>query len=132
MSNSAISSSLSFTPYSGGRRTTPPGGPQPLPSPLKRTGQGPIMRYNSDSTSSPRPAKGIFHSFSIVQHNSLGSWDVFLSLMNSFSQLPSPPMIVALQDPPVRRGQLPSFSTYKCFHPPAANPEWPSMSTPTC
>jgi len=47
---------------------------------------------------------------------------VFLSLMNSISQLTSPPMIVALQDPPVRRGQLPSFSTYKCFHPSFAKP----------
>jgi len=66
---------------------------------------------------SPRPARGTLRSFSIIQHNSLESWDVFLSLMNSISQLASPPMIVALQDPPVRRGQLPSFSTYKCFHP---------------
>jgi len=75
------------------------------------------MQYNGSPSMSPRPARGSLRSFSIVQHNSLGSWDVFLSLMNSISQLTSPPMIVALQDPPVRRGQLPSFSTYKCFHP---------------
>jgi len=75
------------------------------------------MHYTDSSNLPPRPARGTSRSFSIVQHNSLGSWDVFLSLMNSFSQLTSPPMIIALQDPPVRRGQLPSFSTYKCFHP---------------
>ena len=42
---------------------------------------------------------------------------MFLSLMNSLSFLPSPPMIVALQDPPVRNGKLPSFSSWRCFHP---------------
>jgi len=75
------------------------------------------MQYNGSPSMSPRPARGTLRSFSIVQHNSLESWDVFLSLMNSISQLASPPMIVALQDPPVRRGQLPSFSTYRGFHP---------------
>jgi len=80
------------------------------------------MQYNSSSIMPPRPARGTLRSFSIVQHNSLGSWDVFFSLMNSVNQLTSPPMIVALQDPPVRRGQLPSFSTYKCFHPSSLKP----------
>jgi len=78
------------------------------------------MPNNNSSTLSPRPARVILYSFSIIQHNSLVSWDVCLSLMNSLSQLSSPPMIVALQDPRLRRGQLPSFSTYKCFHPPLA------------
>jgi len=80
------------------------------------------MHYNDNSIPSHRPAGVTSCSFSIVQHNSLGSWDVFLSLMNSFSQSASPPMIVALQDPPVRGGQLPSFSTYKCFHPSCPKP----------
>jgi len=80
------------------------------------------MQYNNSSHSSLRPARGTFRSFSIVQHNSLASWDVFLSLMNRFDQLTSPPMIVALQDPPVRRGLLPSFSTYKCFNSPSTKP----------
>jgi len=80
------------------------------------------MQYTDSPNLSPRPARRTSRSFSIVQHNSLGSWDVFLSLMNSFGQLTSPPMIVALQDPPVRRGQLPSFSTYKCFHPSSPKP----------
>ena len=47
---------------------------------------------------------------------------MFLSLMDSLSLLPSPPMIIALQDPPVRSGKLPSFSSWKCFHPPHKRP----------
>ena len=31
-------------------------------------------------------------------------------------------MVVALQDPPVRNGRLPSFSSWKCFHPPHKRP----------
>ena len=42
--------------------------------------------------------------------------------MNSVNQLTSPPMIVALQDPPIRRGHLQVFSTYKCFHPSSPKP----------
>ena len=42
---------------------------------------------------------------------------MFLSLMSGFSLLPASPMIVSLQDPPVRNGKLPSFSSWKCFHP---------------
>jgi len=77
---------------------------------------------SSTLSSSPQQAKGIYRCFSIVQPNSLGSWDLFLSLFGSFALLPSPPMIVALQDPPFRRGKLPSFSLYKCFHPPVSKP----------
>ena len=47
---------------------------------------------------------------------------MFLSLMSSLSSLPSPPMVVALQDPPVRNGKLPFFSSWKCFHPPHKRP----------
>ena len=63
-----------------------------------------------------------FSSFPIVQHNSLGSWDVFLSLMDSLDCLHPTPLIVALQYPPVRNGRLPSYSTYKNFHPPVSRP----------
>ena len=70
----------------------------------------------------PPPAGGVSLSLSIVQHNSLGSWDVFLSLMSSLSLLHPAPMIVALQDPPVRSRKLPSFSSWKCFHPPHNRP----------
>ena len=73
-------------------------------------------------SSPPSPADGVVSFLSIVQHNSLGSWDVFLSLMGSLSLLPSPPMIIALQDPPVRSGKLPLFSSWKCSHPPFKRP----------
>jgi len=56
--------------------------------------------------------------FTLVQHNCLGSWDVFISLFGSFSQLALPPSIVALQDPPVYRGKLPSFNLFTVFSPP--------------
>ena len=47
---------------------------------------------------------------------------MFLSLTSSLSLLSSPPMIIALQDPPVRNGKLLSFSTWKCFLPPHKRP----------
>src|SRR5437588_10328554 len=64
---------------------------------------------------SPHP---ILKQLSIVQHNSLGSWDVFLSLFNSFRGLPQSPQLVFLQDPPFYRGRLPIFSGFKAFAPP--------------
>ena len=57
----------------------------------------------------------------LVKHNSLGSWDVFLSLFNSFVGLP-PVDIVLLQDPPSRKGFLPSFTGYKSFCSPTPRP----------
>ena len=63
------------------------------------------------------PCQGI----TLVQHNSLGSWDVFLSLFNSFVGLP-PVDIVLLQDPPSRKGFLPSFAGFKSFCPPVPKP----------
>src|ERR1700709_2211875 len=54
---------------------------------------------------------------SFVQHNCLGSRDVFLSLFNSFQKLPSPPHLVLLQDPPDFRNRLPSFAFYKASAP---------------
>jgi len=43
---------------------------------------------------------------------------VFLSLFGSFTQLAQPSSIVALQDPPVYRGKLPSFNSFTVFSPP--------------
>ena len=63
------------------------------------------------------PCQGI----TLIQHNSLGSWDVFLSLLNSFVGLP-PVDIVMLQDPPSRKGFLPSFAGFKSFCPPSPKP----------
>ena len=44
---------------------------------------------------------------------------MFLSLFGSFTQLAHPPSIVAVQDPPVYRGKLPSFGSFTVFSPPA-------------
>jgi len=65
-----------------------------------------------DSPPLPKP-------FTLIQHNCLGTWDVFLSLFGSFTQLAHPPSIVALQDPQVYRGRLPSFCLFTVFSPPA-------------
>jgi len=59
---------------------------------------------------------------SIVQHNCLGSWNVFLSLFESFKETTTYPSIVLLQDPPVNRAHLPSFNGFKSFFPPARKP----------
>jgi len=58
----------------------------------------------------------------LVQHNSLGSWDVFLSLISSFTEGSSRADIVLLQDPPSSKGFLPSFQGFKSFAPPIARP----------
>jgi len=90
------------------------------------------MQYNDSSNLSPRPARRTSRSFSIVQHNSLGSWDVFLSVKNSFGQLTSPPMIVALQDPLSGEAISPPslHTSVSTPHPPGQG--WLSTSTPTC
>ena len=58
---------------------------------------------------------------SIVQHNSLGSWDVFLSLFESLVGSPHTD-IVLLQDPPSSKGFLPRFAGFKSFAPPSPRP----------
>src|SRR5437879_3512140 len=63
---------------------------------------------------SPNP---ILKQLFFVQHNSLGSWDVFLSLFNSFRGLLQSPQLVFLQDPPFYRNRLPVFSGFKAFAP---------------
>src|SRR5207302_9052825 len=78
------------------------------------------MSVSPDET--PAPSGPSVHptlkQLSIVQHNSLGSWDVFLSLFNSFKGLPQSPQLVFLQDPPFYRNRLPVFSGFKAFAPP--------------
>src|SRR6195952_4468164 len=58
---------------------------------------------------------------SLVQHNSLGSWNVFLSLFHSLTSGP-PVDFVLLQDPPVSKGFLASFAGFKSFAPPVFKP----------
>jgi len=55
----------------------------------------------------------------LVQHNSQGSWDVFLSLFSSLAEGPTAD-IVLLQDPPSSKGFLLSFSGFTSFAPPVA------------
>ena len=63
------------------------------------------------------PAKNL----TLVQHNSLGSWDVFLSLFSSLIE-GSPIDFVLLQDPPSSKGFLPCYAGFKSFAPPVARP----------
>ena len=72
-------------------------------------------RYPEDRRQAP------VRKLTLVQHNTLGSWDVFLSLFNSFIGF-SPVDIVLLQDPPVCRGFTPSFAGFKSFAPPVPKP----------
>jgi len=77
---------------------------RPMPPPL---GQGPA----------PAPA-----FLSIIQHNCLGSWNVFLSLFESYKEATTYPSIVLLQDPPVNKAHLPSFNGFKSFFAPVRKP----------
>ena len=60
-------------------------------------------------------------NLTLVQHNSLCCWDVFLSMFNSFIEL-SLVDIVLLQDPPVYHGFLPSIAAFKAFAPTVPKP----------
>jgi len=63
-------------------------------------------------------SKAVFPSFPIVQHNCLGSWDVFGLLFDSFTLRPHPPLLVPIQDPPSRRSVLPIFPGFLSLSPP--------------
>jgi len=76
------------------------------------------MQYNHASWGGEEALPPPLTPFPLVQHNCLGSWDVFLSLFGSVTQLAHPPSIVALQDPPVYRGKLHSFNLFPVFSPP--------------
>ena len=72
------------------------------------------------SHNSPTPPVGWPppHYLSILQHNSLRSWDVFLSLFDSLASAKCPPDVVCLQDPPLWRSRLLSFQNYTMFSTP--------------
>ena len=53
---------------------------------------------------------------------------MFLSLFGSFSQLAHTPSVVALQDPLVYRGKLPSFQFYSSFSPPSIGNKKPRVA----
>jgi len=102
------------------RRPPPRGAASPLSHKQNRLGPGPLMQYNPSSWGGEQVSSPLPKPFTLVQHNCLGSWDVFLSLFGSFTQLAQPPSIVALQDPPVYRGKLPSFRLFSSFSPPTS------------
>ena len=59
---------------------------------------------------------------SIVQHNSLGSWDVFLFLFGSLVGTLHADFVL-LQDPTSSKGFLPRFAGFKSFAPPVERPK---------
>ena len=104
----------------------PPSGPQPAPLarachrllPLTHAFV-PVMIKNLSFTT--RLGLAPANSLTLVQHNSLCSWDLFPSLFSSFAEGP-PVDIVLLQVPPSSKGFLPSFCGFKSFAPPVARP----------
>jgi len=91
------------------------------------------MSSNPDLTQSP-PLSQSFHypgclNLSIVQHNCLGSSNVFQTLFSFFALVESSSHIVALQDIPLWRNCPPVFRNYKCFFPPATDSYKPRVAT---
>ena len=76
------------------------------------------MQYDHASWGGEQASPPLPKPFTLVQHNCLSSWDVFLSLFWSFTQLVQPPSIVPLQDPPAYRGKLPAFRLFASFSAP--------------
>jgi len=95
---------------------------QALPLPLSPDGFVPEMNNQPmplPPRQGPAPAPELL---SIIQHNCLGSWNVFLSLFELFKEATTYPSIVLLQDPPVNKAHLPSFNGFKSFCPPVRKP----------
>jgi len=86
---------------------------------LSPFGPSPEIINSPDTTSCQGLAPA--DELTLVQQNSLGSWDVFLSLFSSLTEGP-PPDMVLLQDPLSSKGFLPSFSGFKSFAPPVGRP----------
>jgi len=76
------------------------------------------MINNPCSTS--RQGLALATNLTLIQHNSLGSWDVFLSLFSSLTE--GPPDMVLLEEPPTFKGFLPCFSGFNSFAPPGRMP----------
>ena len=89
--------------------------------------------HNQHTNSGLGPAQvPTLDMLSIVQHNCWGSWNVFLSLFNSLKAVTSPPSFVLLQDPPICRNHLPSFSGFKAFAPEIHNNVAPKVVCYVC
>jgi len=90
---------------------------QALPLPLSPVGFVPEMNNHlmpPPPGQGPAPAPAFL---SMIQHNCLGSWNVFLSLFESFKEATTYPSIVLVQDPPVNKAHIPSFNGFKSFFP---------------
>jgi len=72
--------------------------------------------------SAPHQGLAPASNLTLVQHNSLGSRDVFFSLFSSLTEGP-PVNMVLLQDSPSSRSFLPSFSDFKSVAPRVARPK---------
>jgi len=99
-----------------------PGRSRALPLPLSVVGFVPVMNnqpmpHLSGQGQAPAPT-----FLSIIQHNCLGSWNVFLSLFESFKEATTYPSIVLLQEPPLNKAHLPSFNGFKSLFPPVRKP----------
>jgi len=108
---------------------SPPPAEATSPSPNSdKTRAWPDNTVQPTTTGEGQASPPLLRPFPLVQHNCLGSWDMFLSLFGSFSHLATTLSIVALQDPPVYRGKLPSFQLYTCFSPPSENSAKPRVA----
>jgi len=85
-----------------------------------------LVRYvpgiNNSAPQSSRRSASSLSLLSVIQHNCLGSWDVFLSLFESFKESHTYPSVVFLQEPPVRQARLPSFNRFVPFFEPVRKP----------
>jgi len=61
----------------------------------------------------------------LVQHNSLGSWDVFLDLFSSLAEGP-PADIFSFRTPSPPRDFSPLFQALNLLLHPSLGPEWPA------
>ena len=75
----------------------------------------------------PLPTPSV-KNLSLIQHNCWGSWNVFLSLFDSFKSASTPPTVVLLQDPSFPRNVLSHFADFKVFAHPLANSTAPKVA----
>jgi len=91
------------------------------------------MSSSPSRTQSPSPFQSSQYpgclNVSIVQHNCLGSSNVFQTLFSSFTSVESSPDLVALQDIPLWRNCPRVFRNYKCFFPPPTKSYKPGVAT---
>jgi len=83
------------------------------------------MSTSPTPTQSSSPSQSLHYpgclNLSIVQHNCVGSSNVFQTLFSFFALVESSPLIVALQDIPLWKNCPPDFRNYKCFFPSATD-----------